>query len=676
MEKSFECPNCGKFIPSSTVDGLCPECLLKGGLETGADLGEPTQTQDNINHPRFIAPSVSDLVNAFPQLEIIGLIGQGGMGAVYKAKQKKLDRVVALKILPPDIGSEQTFAERFSREAKALAKLNHPGIVTIHDFGLVTLPRNNSSAVQPSGQNMQQLDPVEKERPLFFFMMEYVDGVNLQQLLQGDRISSHEALSIVPQICDALQYAHDHGVVHRDIKPENILLDRRGAVKVADFGLAKMIAGVFSKDEANSPNSDGQANHVEDSQDLTESGKVMGTPKYMSPEQFESPSAVDHRTDIYALGVVFYQMLTGELPDRKFVVPSKKVRLDVRLDEIVLKALEKNPTKRYQEVSTFKTQLESVANADSLTKDNHSSKSKEPLPHALSNIPWQIWLVVCILGLRGMAALFTIPYQPDATVWLLVVVAFVTGLLLRSRLVYVLVLGISIIPGIFSSSIGPFGPNSFFGFLNGPVPQMTLQPSLQPMVILGNLLIFFLMLSQFRFYFFDRSQGSLSPQDRKILYRISAGISWLIALPAIGFGAFFIHELGHEHGGWNPAPAEAVFVPLTWVCALLLPCLGWFLWKQSLSPIDTNFESKDSRSNQGQREKYLKGDEVIAIVGVVLMLLLIASGDAIIMVIGAMVALIAGMFFMPRNKILLGALVVLVSCGLAACVGILISNWL
>ena len=137
------------------------------------------------------------------------------MGAVYKARQRELDRVVALKILPPGIGQDPAFAERFTREAKALAKLNHPGIVTLYEFG--------------------------KADGLFFFLMEFVDGVTLRQLLEGERISAREALAIVPQICDALQYAHDQGIVHRDIKPENILLDRQGRVKVADFGLAKLV---------------------------------------------------------------------------------------------------------------------------------------------------------------------------------------------------------------------------------------------------------------------------------------------------------------------------------------------------------------------------------------------------------------------------------------------------
>ena len=157
--------------------------------------------------------------------------------------------------------------------------------------------------------------------------MEFVDGVNLRRLLTANQLAPEEALTIVvPQICDALQYAHDAGVVHRDIKPENILLDSRGRVKIADFGLAKLVGR--------------ELNDVT----LTGEGQVMGTPQYMAPEQFEHPKDVDHRADIYSLGVVFYQMLTGELPIGKFAPPSKKVEIDVRLDEVVLRAWRRSPS--------------------------------------------------------------------------------------------------------------------------------------------------------------------------------------------------------------------------------------------------------------------------------------------------------------------------------------------
>ncbi|HEY1791222.1 MAG TPA: serine/threonine-protein kinase [Verrucomicrobiae bacterium] len=275
----------------------------------------------------FTPPDTKDLAAKFPQLEILELIGKGGMGAVYKARQKELDRIVALKILPPSIGSDPAFAERFAREAKALARLNHPGIVTIYDFG--------------------------RADGLFYFLMEFVDGVNLRQLLQNGRVSPREALAIVPQICDALQFAHDQGIVHRDIKPENILLDRRGRVKVADFGLAKLIGA------GSDPTAGGAAGAGSPAQ--TESGKIMGTPNYMAPEQMENFGDVDHRADIYALGVVFYQMLTGELPGKNIEPPSKKIQIDARLDEVVLRALEKKPELRFQQASILKTQMETIA---------------------------------------------------------------------------------------------------------------------------------------------------------------------------------------------------------------------------------------------------------------------------------------------------------------------------
>jgi serine/threonine protein kinase len=368
MPDANQCPQCGTPLPSGALAGLCPACLLK--------MGAATDTITDAKGPAFQPPSVAELAPLFPQLEILELIGKGGMGAVYKARQKQLDRVVALKILPPGIGDDPAFAQRFAREAKALAKLNHPGIVTLYEFGNVgQASRLPSERVSASG--LAALPPGAGETPalLYFFLMEYVDGVNLRQLLHAGRISAREALAIVPQICDALQFAHDQGIVHRDIKPENILMDRRGRVKVADFGLAKIVGNVA---QASSPAGSGgipaaSSGNTEQGcsvnpqagkpalQDLTDAGKVMGTPQYMSPEQITAPGEVDHRADIYALGVVFYQMLTGELPGKKIEPPSKKVQIDVRLDEIVLRALEKKPELRYQQASILKTQVETIA---------------------------------------------------------------------------------------------------------------------------------------------------------------------------------------------------------------------------------------------------------------------------------------------------------------------------
>ena len=332
---SPKCPRCGMEVPDGSTGGICPRCA--------AALLQATQTEWSAPHLSFTPPTVEELAPLFPQLEILALLGRGGMGAVYKARQKELDRVVALKVLPPGIGDDPAFAERFAREAKALARLNHPGIVTIHDFGHV-----RGASKRPA--------------PLYFFVMEFVDGVTLRGLLEGGRVSPREALAIVPQICDALQFAHDQGIVHRDIKPENILLDRLGRVKVADFGLAKLV-GVGEGQaalEGDAAAAQSAATGPEPGPALSGAGKVMGTPNYMAPEQAERPADVDHRADIYALGVVFYQMLTGDLPGKTLQPPSWKVRIDVRLDEVVLHALEKEPERRYQQVSEVKSAVETI----------------------------------------------------------------------------------------------------------------------------------------------------------------------------------------------------------------------------------------------------------------------------------------------------------------------------
>ena len=302
-------------MSDGSTSSLCAKCLLQVGFETDHD---PTvDSESRVYQPTFIAPTIDELAPHFPQLEIVEQIGHGGMGVVYKARQTELDRIVALKILRPNISNEASFAERFQREARALAKLNHPNIITVFDFG--------------------------RKDGLFFFIMEYVDGTNLRHVERTGQLSPQEALCIVPQVCSALQYAHDNGVVHRDIKPENILITKSGDVRIADFGLAKL-AGI--KDQA----------------PLTGTWQVMGTPHYMAPEQFEKPTTVDHRADIYSLGVVIYELLTGELPLGRFLLPSEKVRVDVRLDDVVLRSLAKEPERRYQRVTDMAT---AVSNASS-----------------------------------------------------------------------------------------------------------------------------------------------------------------------------------------------------------------------------------------------------------------------------------------------------------------------
>ena len=234
MTEPVLCPQCGSAIPAGSPAGLCPKCLVLAGLESHPAVAaepQPTQSSPPAWSGGFIPPTIEELAARFPQMEILELLGKGGMGAVYKARQKELDRLVAVKILLPELGTDAAFAERFTREARALARLNHPNIVAVYEFGRTTnLP-------SPSGRGAGG----EGGGPLFYIVMEYVDGVNLRQAIRSGGIAPKEALAIVPQICDALQFAHDEGIVHRDIKPENILVDKRGRVKIADFGLAKLL---------------------------------------------------------------------------------------------------------------------------------------------------------------------------------------------------------------------------------------------------------------------------------------------------------------------------------------------------------------------------------------------------------------------------------------------------
>ncbi|MES2477223.1 MAG: serine/threonine-protein kinase [Verrucomicrobiota bacterium] len=293
------CPTCRSPIPPHAPGGFCPACLLR-------DAEEPPITGR-------AAPSLEEIAAAFPQLEIIRLIGQGGMGFVYEARQPNLDRTVALKILSPELGRDPAFAERFAREARVLGKLSHPNIVTVFEHG------------ETGG--------------FFQLTMEYVDGVNLRQAMRAGRFTPEQALAVVPEICDALQAAHAQGIWHRDIKPENILLDRDGRVKIADFGIARIVGDPL-RDFT-----------------LTRTGGVLGSVAYMAPEQHESPHDVDHRADIYSLGVVIYEMLTGELPLGRFPSPSQRATVDARIDSIVLRTLEKERELRQQSATEVKTDV-------------------------------------------------------------------------------------------------------------------------------------------------------------------------------------------------------------------------------------------------------------------------------------------------------------------------------
>lgn len=316
MTPSDTCPKCRTPLPPSSPRGLCPACLMDaaGGetevMPVPAGFGAP--------------PELDTLRRAFPQFDILAPLGAGGMGRVYKVRQPNLDRIAALKVLPPEFARDPAWVERFTREARALARLNHPNIVQVFDVG--------QSSSGPDAA------------PLCWLLMEYVDGVTLRQVQRTGGLSAREALALVPKLCDALQYAHEKGVLHRDIKPENILLDSAGTAKIADFGLAKL-AGPHP------------------SPTLTMTGARLGTAAYMAPEQIESPSDVDHRADIYSLGVVLYELLTGGLPLGRFPAPSEKSGTDPRLDHIVFRTLEKERERRYQAAGDMRSALDTVAAA-------------------------------------------------------------------------------------------------------------------------------------------------------------------------------------------------------------------------------------------------------------------------------------------------------------------------
>ncbi|MEM1450727.1 MAG: protein kinase [Planctomycetota bacterium] len=366
-----DCPRCGAPLES---EGACPACVLRDAREPfGTDglAGAGTEA---------LAPEVVDArLDAY---DVQVLLGRGGMGAVYRARHRKLDRMVAIKVLRPDaagiVEDAAAFAERFEREARVLAKLDHPNIVRIHDYG------------QSGG-----------DTPFFYLVLEYVEGATLRDLLSQGRLSAREALDLAPQICDALQAAHDVGVVHRDVKPENILVDAAGRVRIADFGLAKLRGA--------DPTAMG----------ITRTDQVFGTAHYMAPEQMRASGQVDHRADLFSLGVVLYEMLTGELPLGRFAPPSATAAEAARLDPVVLKALENDPDARYQAARELQRDVESAPTASptapvvtrplarTASDDARESvrRGAQPIPPRISVEPGSRFGVIRTWSAAGLLAL-------------------------------------------------------------------------------------------------------------------------------------------------------------------------------------------------------------------------------------------------------------------------------
>ena len=371
MSDEHSCPKCGTELPPETRPEDCPRCLMSLGV--GGSSGRGASAVGNAPP----APGPEQLAPHFPQLEILEVLGRGGMGVVYRARQTSLDREVALKILSVSAEAGDAFAGRFAIEAKALARLDHPNIVTVYDFGVAG--------------------------GYYYLMMELVEGVNLRQAMRSGAIGSGSALGVVSQVCGALQFAHDEGIVHRDIKPENILVDPSGRVKIADFGLAKILG------------------READATRLTDSGLTMGTAHYMAPEQVEHPKDVDHRADIYSVGVVFYELLTGELPLGRFDPPSRKIQVDVRVDDVVLKALEKEPQRRYQAADEVKTDVDHISSRS--TESATRAAAFVPPPGALSAGRLKLAGVACVvdalaqLPVFGMLAVLALEQDAAPAAW-------------------------------------------------------------------------------------------------------------------------------------------------------------------------------------------------------------------------------------------------------------------
>lgn len=285
-------------------------------------------------------PSLEEMQAMLPQYHFESLLGRGGMGTVYKAVQISLERAVAVKVLPGDLidDTDAQFAERFKNEARTMAKMNHPSIVNVYDFG-------------------------ETQTGLLFIVMEFIDGTDVSKMIASQgKLPEDYALSITAHVCDALNYAHRSGVIHRDIKPANILINMDGAVKVADFGLAKQSDAGMSG--------------------LTKTNMAMGTPDFVAPEALMPGVPLDGRADLYAIGVMLYQMLTGEIPRGMWMMPGMKHGTDPRFDAIIGKAMQTDREVRYQTAADIRKDLDTILMTPRALTQSQVQAVEQPAPPA------------------------------------------------------------------------------------------------------------------------------------------------------------------------------------------------------------------------------------------------------------------------------------------------------
>ncbi|HCN29947.1 MAG TPA: hypothetical protein DIT64_14635 [Verrucomicrobiales bacterium] len=349
------CITCGTPITAEVLGGKCPACLKKVALM------EPTLPGDTLPESRMARrqagwepPTAEEVEALLPRgfFSVESFIGRGGMGAVYKGTQLVLKRPVAIKIMRQDQAVDAEFRLRFLREAQTLARLNHPGVVNVIDCG-------------------------EAGPDFLFIVMEYVEGTDLMEVLAANPMTEGMALEILPQICEALQFAHENGIVHRDIKPSNILITSGGRVKLADFGLAKLMDPGSTL--------------------LTRSNVGMGTPDYAAPEQFMPGAAVDLRADIYALGVLIYRMITGDLPRGAWKPPSHSAAVHPKWDEVVRQAMQPRPEERHSSASLVGADLMKISTLRRLSS-GVSTHKKQPLR---SGLRWIVSAAIVVLAIAG-----------------------------------------------------------------------------------------------------------------------------------------------------------------------------------------------------------------------------------------------------------------------------------